>query len=429
MFKGLKIATVSVGFLMSGVSLVCFAGVDMVNAAPAKQGASLDAAALLAKQGQAAAFIFQTISALPPSERGRSAPLIKALAETTRAVKLTAKAAAARDRAALSESLPRLAAAIASVDVSFRLSGIKSKAAANGVETLRTVFDDYMRRTAGGSAAKGSDLAKKNGLRIAAMQRRLDVMAHNAALNARQKEEIARLRRQLDAARANNQNAARQWQAIYEIAAFNGAYSALYGWYSAYEPTQASVYRDDWGFVSHLSSKIYSDNYFYYNSYNWNQYNEPVVYNEVYNFGLSSDDYAAFELNYSRNEDAIDTSIDEDYRAEAASAAIDQAETQQDSATFEDPADSEGQDGATTPDDASDSSATAPDDGNDQSAAPGDSDNDSAAGSDDAGSGQDNATAPDDGNDQSAQPADEGGGDSGAADDGGSGDAGGGDGG
>ena len=418
----------------------------------------LNAEQLLKKQGQAVQFILKNFKALPKEQRGKSAPFLKALSNTAKQLKEVRKAAASKDSKAFAAKLPELAAAVAQVDATFKLSGIKDKKVKLGVKTLDKAWNAYLKRVKGGKAPNAKELATKNGRRIHDMQKRLDKMAANKNMTKRQKREIERLQGLLRKALAASKHGNQQWYATVLIADFEGYYAGYYYWYAAYDPQHYQFYRDSWDYFSTSTEYFYSESYSYYEEYSWASYEESVETSESYDFEYTSEEYQSFESEYESSEETLDTATEEEYSATDEDKAIEAADDYDSNEAVDDAADNPDQEADAASDlsddqsdaadaadedssyldDNSNEEASADNNADDSTANDGDQDDNAAAddagdenanaddGSDDAGmdnnaDGDESAADDSSGDDNSA---DDGGGDDNGGDDGGSDDGG-----
>lgn len=410
------------------------------------QAKKLTAPQMLAKQQQAVAYILKSYKAIDKAKRGKSAPFLKALASTAKQIETVKKAAEAKDAKTFANALPVLAQSIATLNQTFKLSGLKDKKVSTGVKTLNKMWDLYIKRVMGGKAKDPGAMAKNNGRRIREMEQRLDKMAANK-MTAKQKKELDRLRKLLAKAKANNKRPSQQWYTAYIIADFAGYYAGYYYWYAAYDPTYVAFYQDSWEYFSHEVTYSYEESYSYYESYSFESYESTSVEtSESYDFDYSAEEYTSFESEYEQTEDSIDQTAEEEYQATDEDDEIETADDYDDpNETVDDAGDDpdetadadSGLDEEPAADDNPDNDddfldEASNDDGGDDAA---DDDGGADEAADDGNDGADDA-AMDDGNDDGGADdgaddagADDGGSDDGGADDGGGDDGGGDDGG
>ncbi|MBL0371416.1 hypothetical protein JJB09_05190 [Rhizobium sp. KVB221] len=335
-----KGAAISAALISLGLA---FAGITAAPAHAASeiefQAKKLNADQLLKKQQQAISFILKNYKALPKDKRGKSAPFLKALSATAKNIKAVTAAAQAKDNKKFAAILPELAASVAQVNATFKLSGIKDHKVALGVKTLDKVWSEYLKRVKGGKAANSQEIATKNGRRINDMKRRLDTMAANKAITKNQKRELDQLRRQLDKASDANKRGNQQWYAVMLLADFDGYYAGYYYWYSAYDQNDSAFYRDSWEYFSTTSSYFYSETSSYYESYSWESYELSVETSESYDFEYTSEEYQSFESEYESTEETLETSVEEEYSATEEDQSIEQAEDYDSNETVDDAAD------------------------------------------------------------------------------------------
>ena len=189
------------------------------------QAKKLNAAQLLRKQRESIAFIFQAFKKIPKAQRGKSAPFLKALLTTSKAIKDVEKTVKTKNNKQFAVALPKLAQAIAQLNQTYKLSKLRDKKVGIGVTTLNKAWRQYLKRVQGSKAANNKDLARNNGRRIHDMRRRLDKMGQNKHMTNKQKRELERLRRLLDKAQANNRRANQQWYTSIILADFAGYYA------------------------------------------------------------------------------------------------------------------------------------------------------------------------------------------------------------
>jgi hypothetical protein len=380
------------------------------------QAKKLNAEQMLEKQGQAVSYILKNIKALPNDKRGKSAPFLKALAATAKNIETVRSAAKAKDNKKLASSLPELASAIAQVNATHALSGIKDKKIDLGVKTLDKVWKDYLKQVKGGSAANAQQIATKNGRRISDMKQRLDKMASNKKMTKRQKTELQRLQKLLAKAQSANKSKDQQWYTVMLLADFDGYYTGYYYWYAAYEPQYYDFYKDSWEYFSTNSSYFYSESSSYYESYSWSSYEESVEVSESYDFEYTSEEYQSFESEYESTEETLDTAAEEEYSATDEDKAIEAADEYDSPENVEDAADDPdpeadaasemNDDAADAVDDNSNDDAAAEDNSENQDVDNADTPDDAAADDNSDDNGQDdNATADDASDDTSADDA------------------------
>ena len=276
-----------------------FEGIRLPAAEAAQQKAvKLTASQLMTKMEQALVVISQRLKARPAKERSRSAPLVKALVDTSRALKAVKKAAASKNSKALAQALPKASASVARLDNAYRLSGIKAQDVSVGVKSLKSLWQDYLKRSAGSKAGASKKNAVSNSRRINAMRKQLANLAGKRSKDARARYELEEMQRRLDRAEAANRSLANQWLATILLAEVFGIYSGYYDYVVIYHPDDVIYYRDSYTYFSAEVYHSYSEYSVYYESYSWSTYDAPVVVYDDYTFGMNSREYSRFESTY-----------------------------------------------------------------------------------------------------------------------------------
>lgn len=296
---------------------------------------------LLKKTQRALSVTAAAVRAMPRAARSRSAPFVKAIGETDKALKAIGHAIGGKDKAKLAKAVSAASRAAGRLNATYKKAALKDSGAAEGMRAFNAAWPETLKRLGGTKAKATPQKARENARRIAALRGRAEAQRQRAGITPGELEDLIYLIAALDRAFTLNRSPEYQWLAVCELDGVYGWYGGVYDYYAVYEPGYVAYYQEDYDYWRGVSDGIESSYEGYYDDYGFEAYDQPQVIDNSVNINITSID-SSIVLAADRQIDTVDSeaeAIAGDTDGSDRLDAIDAAEEAAPLPAVEDPAD------------------------------------------------------------------------------------------